>query len=96
MAEQGGEIVGGLAAHELTKYEQERSEIYVYDPAVLAEHRRQGIATALIEWLKQIVVGRGAWTIFIQADTNEEDQPAIALSSRLGTPEEVLHFDIRV
>jgi aminoglycoside 3-N-acetyltransferase I len=34
--------------------------------------------------------------MFVQADTGEEDQPAIALYSKLGRREEVLHFDIPV
>ena len=33
-----GEVVGGLAAYELPKFEQERSEIYIYDLAVSATH----------------------------------------------------------
>ena len=41
-----GQVVGGLVAYELQKFEQERSEIYIYDLAVAAPHRRQGIATA--------------------------------------------------
>lgn len=44
-------VVGGLAAYELKKFEQERSEIYIYDLAVSAAHRREGIATALIQEL---------------------------------------------
>jgi aminoglycoside 3-N-acetyltransferase I len=32
-------VVGGLVAYELQKFEQERSEIYIYDLAVAAEHR---------------------------------------------------------
>jgi aminoglycoside 3-N-acetyltransferase I len=34
--------------------------------------------------------------IFVQADMGIEDQPAIALYSKLGKREEVLHFDIAV
>ena len=85
-------VVGGLAAYELPKFEQERSEIYIYDLAVAAEHRRTGIATALIEHLKGIAAARGAHVMFVQAD--QGDAPAIALYSKLGTREEVLHFDI--
>ena len=44
----GCDVVGGIAAYELRKFEQERSEIYIYDLAVAAAHRREGIATALI------------------------------------------------
>lgn len=88
----GGEVVGGPAAYELPKFEQARSEIYIYDLAVAAAHRRQGIATALIERLKTIAAARGAYVIFVQADY--VDPPAIALYTKLGTREEVLHFDI--
>lgn len=89
-------VVGGMAAYELKKFEQERSEIYIYDLAVSAEHRRKGIATALIERLRNIAVDRGVYIIFVQADTGIEDQPAIALYNKLGSREDVLHFDISV
>jgi len=87
-----GAVVGGLAAYELQKFEQERSEIYIYDLAVDADHRREGIATGLITALKAIGKSRGAYVIYVQAD--DGDAPAIALYTSLGTPEEVLHFDI--
>ena len=92
----GDRVVGGLAAYELKKFEQERSEIYIYDLAVAAAHRREGIATALIEQLKKIAARRGAWVIFVQADTGVEDKPAIELYTKLGVREDVLHFDIVV
>jgi aminoglycoside 3-N-acetyltransferase I len=90
------EVVGGIAAYELRKFEQVRSEIYIYDLGVSSKHRRQGIATALIEGLKRIARARGAYVMFVQADTGVEDEPAIALYTKLGTREEVLHFDIKV
>lgn len=90
------EVVGGIAAYELRKFEQERSEIYIYDLAVASGHQREGIATALIETLKEIAAARGAYVIFVQADTSVEDEPAIALYTKLGRREDVLHFDITV
>lgn len=92
----GDEVVGGLAAYELKKFEQARSEFYIYDLAVAASHRRLGIATALISRLKQIAAARGAYVVFVQADTGPEDAAAIALYDKLGQREEVLHFDIPV
>ena len=89
-----GVVVGGLAAYELRKFEQERSEIYIYDLAVAAAHRREGIATALIRELKEIAAARGAYVIYVQADLG--DAPAIALYTKLGIREDVLHFDIAV
>lgn len=87
-------VAGGLAAYELPKFEQARSEIYIYDLAVAASHRRQGVATALIRELQTIAAARGAWVMYVQADHG--DDPAIALYTQLGTREDVLHFDIPV
>jgi aminoglycoside 3-N-acetyltransferase I len=91
-AVKGDTVVGGVAAYELRKFEQERSEIYIYDLAVAAAHRREGIATALILELRRIAQTRGAYVIYVQADL--VDAPAIALYSKLGVREDVLHFDI--
>lgn len=39
-----GEVVGGsITAYELRKFKQARSEIYINDLAVAAEHRRKGV-----------------------------------------------------
>lgn len=93
-ATSGGEVVGGLAAYELAKFERQRSEFYIYDLAVAAAHRRKGIATQLIGELQTIAARRGAYVIFVQADWG--DDPAIALYTKLGRREDVLHFDIAV
>ncbi|MBK9163862.1 MAG: AAC(3)-I family aminoglycoside N-acetyltransferase [Acidobacteria bacterium] len=87
-----GKVVGGLAAYVLHKFEQERSEIYIYDLAVLEEYRRQHVATGLINKLREIARELGAWVIYVQADHG--DDPAIKLYESLGTREDVLHFDI--
>lgn len=88
------QVVGGLTAYVLTKYEQERNELYIYDLAVAAEHRREGIATALIKALKKIAANRDTYVIFVQADYG--DDPAIALYTKLGIREDVMHFDIPI
>lgn len=49
-----------------------------------------------LEELRNIGARRGAYVIFVQADTGIEDEPAIALYTKLGTREDVLHFDIAV
>ncbi len=91
-ARQHERTVGGLAAYVLPKFEQARSEVYIYDLAVDERCRRQGIATAMITELRRIAAARGAWVIFVQADYG--DDPAIALYTRLGRREDVMHFDI--
>lgn len=88
----GGSVIGGLAAYVLPKFEQARSEIYIYDLAVAESQRRQGVATALIDALRKLAAERGAYVIFVQADHG--DDAAIALYTKLGVREDVLHFDI--
>ncbi len=87
-------VVGGLAAYELDKFEQDRREIYIYDLAVAASHRRRGVARGLIGELRRIAAARDVYVIFVQADL--EDCPAIALYESLGTKETAHHFDIGV
>ena len=95
LAETDGRPVGALAGYELSKFEQVRSEIYIYDLAVAESHRRQGVATALIDALRTIARERGVWTIFVQADIVPEDEPARALYRKLASEEiTALHFDI--
>ncbi len=92
VASSAAQTVGCLAGYVLRKFEQARSEFYLYDLAVAEEHRRQGIATALIEELKRVCAQRGIYVIFVQADYG--DDPAVALYTKLGLREDVMHFDI--
>jgi aminoglycoside 3-N-acetyltransferase I len=92
VALEGDAVVGALVAYVLRKFEQERCEVYVYDLAVAEAHRRRGIATALMEEVRSIASARGASVIYVQADP--EDAPAVALYTKLGRREDVLHFDI--
>jgi aminoglycoside 3-N-acetyltransferase I len=87
-------VIGGLAAYVLQKFEQERSEVYIYDLAVAEKHRRRGVASELIGRLKDIAKARGAHVIYVQADLG--DGPAIALYTKVGIREDVLHFDIAI
>lgn len=93
-ATSGDDVVGGLAAYVLDKFERDRREIYIYDLAVAVAHRRRGIATTLIERLIDIAKERRAYVIFVQADRG--DEPAIKLYESIGTREDVHHFDIAV
>ena len=95
-ASQGETVVAGLVAYVLDKFEQERSEIYLYDLAVSEAHRRQGLARALIAELKKIAQELGAWVIYVQADKEDEDLPARRLYESMGEREDVFHYDIAV
>lgn len=85
-------VVGALAAYELQKFEQERSEFYIYDLAVNEDWRRRGIARTLIARLKSISEENSGSAIYVQTDY--EDDAAIALYTALGNREDVIHFDI--
>ena len=88
------QVVGGLAAYVLDKFERDRREIYIYDLAVQADHRRRGVAAGLIEELKRIAALLGAYVIFVQADV--ADSPAVAFYETLGAKKTAYHFDIKV
>ena len=88
----GDRAIGALSAYVLPKFEQARSEIYIYDLAVSEAHRRRGIAEAMIKHLSRIAHRVGAWVIYVQADHG--DDPAVALYTKLGEREDVMHFDI--
>lgn len=90
----GAKVVGGIAAYQLDKFEQDRREIYIYDLAVDDDYRRRGIATAMIRELQRTAAERDVYVIFVQADL--VDAPAIALYDKLGTKETAHHFDIPV
>ncbi|QIG55442.1 GNAT family N-acetyltransferase [Altererythrobacter sp. BO-6] len=96
VAESRGETIGALAGYKWPKFEQARSELYIYDLAVRESDRRRGIATALIEEMRRIAREVGAWTVIVQADVFEEDEPARALYRKYAF-EEIMahHFDIR-
>ncbi|HEX8057449.1 MAG TPA: AAC(3)-I family aminoglycoside N-acetyltransferase [Novosphingobium sp.] len=92
VARDGDRIIGAMASYVLRKFEQARKEIYIYDLAVAQDRRREGMATALIGELQRIATETGAWVIYVQADYG--DEPAVALYTKLGTREDVMHFDI--
>lgn len=95
VARDDGAIIGGLAAYELKKFEQKRSEVYIYDLAVDARHRRKGVATALIRALGKAARAQGAYVMFVQADNGEDDAPARALYAKLASDHIVAHhYDI--
>ena len=92
VAEMEGSVVGALAGYVLPKFEQARSEFYIYDLAVAEAHWRRGVATALIEALTAECRRWRVYVIFVLADYG--DDPAVALYTKLGVCEDVMHFDI--
>ena len=59
IAKTEGKIIGGLMAYVLPKFEQERAEIYIYDLATHIDRRRAGVATHLINALRELAPSFG-------------------------------------
>jgi len=68
-----GEVVGGLAAHVIPLTREERAELFVYDIAVAARHRRQGVGRALLGELRRLGDEAGIRVTFIAADEADAD-----------------------
>jgi aminoglycoside 3-N-acetyltransferase I len=75
-------IVGGLTAYELVKYKREETEMFLYELGVEEEFQRRGIATALIERLKEICREKGIAEIFVATET--DNRPARKLYQATG------------
>jgi aminoglycoside 3-N-acetyltransferase I len=85
------EILGGLVAIEMRPIHGSK-EFYIYDIAVHPEHQKQGIGKALIEHLTQEARKKGIETIFVEAESEDED--AVAFYRALGGEEvSVNHFN---
>lgn len=85
------EVVGGVTAYELPMIHAERSELFIYDLAVQPAFQRKGVATRLLETLKEYGRKKGIAELFVAA--NEEDAQAINFYLRSGgKSEKVLHF----
>lgn len=89
VAEHDGQIIGGLVAYCLTKFEQERKEVYLYDLAVAATHQRHGVGKILMNELQAVAKSLGAYIVFVQADEGDDAvafyeslQPAENLKTR--------------
>lgn len=74
--------VGLVLAHELLRRHGDRSTLFVYEVEVDGEHRRRGIATALLGRLAELARGCGIREAFVLTEVGNE--PANALYCSLG------------
>jgi aminoglycoside 3-N-acetyltransferase I len=87
----GDEVVGGITAHLLPMTRAEGSELFIYDLAVRADWRRQGIARRLVTTLREQAAAAGIQTIFVPADN--DDPHALDFYQALGgVPSAVTFF----
>ncbi len=78
----GSEIVGGVTAHTLLMTRAEACELFIYDLAVSADHRRAGIGRRLIAALREQAAAAGIHDLFVPADN--EDLHALDFYRALG------------
>jgi aminoglycoside 3-N-acetyltransferase I len=52
----GEAVLGGLVAYELDKLERAPRQLSIYDLGISAAHRRRGLATGLIEYVRDFEV----------------------------------------
>lgn len=82
VAVQNEEVIGGLTAYELNMYKEETREIFLYEIGVEPAHRKQGIATRLIDYLIDICKHKGIAEMYVGAMAWNE--PAVRLYSATG------------
>jgi aminoglycoside 3-N-acetyltransferase I len=62
-------VVGGLTGYELILPTKKKKELYLYDLAVDEKHRKQGIATSLMNELKMHARENNISLIFVEAES---------------------------
>lgn len=78
----GDAMAGGLTAHLLPMTRAASFELFIYDIAVLDEHRRKGIGRALVEHLRAEAARANVESVFVAAD--DEDEHALDFYRALG------------
>jgi aminoglycoside 3-N-acetyltransferase I len=69
VAKSDTEVVGGLTAYVIDRYDTEKPSAYIYDIAVVTNFQRQGIGKLLIAALNDYCKTNGFSEVFVQAET---------------------------
>jgi aminoglycoside 3-N-acetyltransferase I len=83
-----GKVVGGLSAYEMSMFDQEQTEMFLYEIGVGEGHRRKGIARALVEALRITCAERGIEVIFVGTEPHNTAAKRLYLST--GAKEELV------
>lgn len=70
IALQNDKLIGGLTAYELIMYKQQINEMFLYEIAVRPEHRKTGVAKALIQSLKEICIAKEIKEMYVGTSTD--------------------------
>ncbi|WP_299457923.1 GNAT family N-acetyltransferase [uncultured Microscilla sp.] len=86
----GNKVVGGLTAYEMEMFDTEETEMFLFEIGVNKEARQKGIATALIEALKQTCYQQHIAIIFV--GTSMDNEAAKKLYAKTGGSLEITPF----
>jgi aminoglycoside 3-N-acetyltransferase I len=75
-------IVGLSIAHRLARLDSQRAQVLLYEIDVLADFQRRGIASAMIERLKELAWQAGACEVWVV--TNKSNEAAMQLYRSTG------------
>ena len=92
VAEENGEIIGGLTAYVLHQYYSPKPLAYLYDLAVKNSFRRRGIGRKLIDALEAFCEKHGFEEMFVQAHEDDEHAIDFYRSFEVLHEEKVRHF----
>ena len=96
VAMQDDVVVGALAGYLLQKFEQQRSELFVYDLAVRKDLQRLGVGTKLMQAVRIEARKLGAYVVFLEADFDDIDAIAFYRSLKPTEDSSAQHFDFEV
>ncbi len=71
VAKDRDQLIGGLTAHVLDRYDNEKPSAYVYDLAILTDYQRKGIGKKLMATLNEYCEKNGFNEVFVQAETDD-------------------------
>ena len=82
VALENNQLIGGLTAYEMKMFKRQTTEIFLYEIGVDEAHQQKGVATALIEYLKEICSSKGIVEMFV--GTEKANIPAQKLYATTG------------
>lgn len=71
VAKDRDQLIGGLTAHVLDRYDNEKPSAYVYDLAILTDYQRKGIGKKLMSTLNEYCEKNGFNEVFVQAEMDD-------------------------
>ncbi len=71
VAKVDNQLIGGLTAHVLDRYDLEKPSAYVYDLAILNDYQRKVIGKTLMTALNEYCGENGFSEVFVQAETDD-------------------------